>query len=170
MRPKCWCSIWRPDARTCVKSFAVRVYCLVMSSADGSLRAATASQPVRARVPIQIGLTNFAPESNIASRLALSLRAIECDVGIAHHVVGDEVVERAGRDADARVHRHVRSAQPHRLRQHPLDPAGELDRFFVDAPEASPFTSGDEGAVRITAGRAGARVLRAQFLNHFDDE
>ena len=38
------------------------------------------------------------------------------------------------------------------------------------APEASPFTSGDEGAVRITAGPAGARVLLAQFLNHFDDE
>ena len=104
------------------------------------------------------------------ARLALSLRAIECDVGIAHHVVGDEIVERAGGDADARARRHVRSAQPYRLRQHPLDPAGELDRFFVDAPEACPFTSGAAGAIRITAGPAGAQVLLARFLNHFDDE
>ena len=38
------------------------------------------------------------------------------------------------------------------------------------APEACLFTSGDEGAIRITAGPAGARVLLAQFLKHFDDE
>ena len=38
------------------------------------------------------------------------------------------------------------------------------------APEACLFASRDEGALRIAAGPAGARVLLAQFLTHFDDE
>ena len=37
------------------------------------------------------------------------------------------------------------------------------------APEACLFASRDEGAIRLAAGPAGARVLLAQFLAHFDD-
>ena len=38
------------------------------------------------------------------------------------------------------------------------------------APAACLFASRDEGAIRIAAGPAGARVLLAQFLAHFDHE
>ena len=38
------------------------------------------------------------------------------------------------------------------------------------APEGCLFASQDEGAIRLTAGPLGARVLLAQFRAHTDDD